>query len=64
MAAETQLLFDLTQKVTKKIKTEKSFRAAGKTPWPAFLSCLYPLWIVNLIYLNFFIIVSQQISFG
>jgi len=32
----------LDTKRTKKIKTEKSFRAAGQTPRPAFLSGLYP----------------------
>ncbi|MBB3057741.1 hypothetical protein [Mucilaginibacter gotjawali] len=37
--------FVLIQKVTKKIKTEKSFSAAGQTPWPAFLSGLCPLLI-------------------
>jgi hypothetical protein len=37
--------FCLDTKRTKKIKTEKSFRATGHTPWPAFLSGLYPLLI-------------------
>jgi len=42
------LLFVLIQKVTKKIKTEKSFPATGQTPWPAFLSGLCPLFIFLL----------------
>jgi len=66
------LLFVLIQKVTKKIKTEKSFPATGQTPWPAFLSGLCPLFIgVIFLTLSFLwhekrsqVLPRQQISFG
>jgi len=41
IAAEAYSFFLIKKK--QKIKTEKSFSAAGQTPWPAFLSCLCPL---------------------